>query len=564
MPVSPRVILYGRFSDERQNPSSARDQIAACEARAGREGWHVVDRFSDEAISGAVKLRPGYQALRHAVVDGKADIVMAEALDRLSRDQEETANLFKLCLFHEVKIFTLSEGIVTELHVGLSSTINAVFLKQLAEKTKRGLASKVESGKSAGGRAYGYRVPTAPNGLPMTGELEIHPDEAQTVRRILSDYARGMSPAKIAAALNQEGVPAPNGKDRGDGNWRANTIHGNRHRGTGILNNELYVGRRIWNRQRFVRKPGSKQRISRLNPENEWKVLEVPHLRIVDEGIWRQVKARQAMLDEIRLDNQVEGKAPLSGSQAARRPAYLLSGLIRCGCCGGPMNVGGSNPKRYYCASAREKGKAVCAGIPGIAKDKLERTVLDGIRTQLMQPGAIAEFMEEYSRQFAQLTDDRSARRKQAEAALRKTEKEIANILTAIKAGIFTESTKAELEGLEARKKMQAIEVEAANAEPAALPPDLAEVYRGKVEALVASLNAPETALEAKDAVRALLDRIVVHWDADAKSHAVEIEGELAALLALGTNKNAVSLGETACSLKLVAGTGFEPATFRL
>ncbi|WP_172822175.1 recombinase family protein, partial [Magnetospirillum moscoviense] len=93
MPVSPRVILYGRFSDERQNPSSARDQIAACEARAGLEGWHVVDRFSDEAISGAVKLRPGYQALRQAVVDGKADIVMAEALDRLSRDQEETANL---------------------------------------------------------------------------------------------------------------------------------------------------------------------------------------------------------------------------------------------------------------------------------------------------------------------------------------------------------------------------------------------------------------------------------------------------------------------------------------
>lgn len=166
-----RVAIYGRFSDERQNASIARDQIVLCEAHAQREGWRVVDRLSDEAISGAVRARPGYQALRKLIAEGQATLVTAEALDRLSRDQEETANLFKLCLFHEVKIFTLSEGIVSELHVGLSSTINAVYLKQLAEKTHRGLASRVEAGRSAGGKAYGYRVPLHPDGLPRTGEL---------------------------------------------------------------------------------------------------------------------------------------------------------------------------------------------------------------------------------------------------------------------------------------------------------------------------------------------------------------------------------------------------------
>lgn len=66
-----RVAIYGRFSDERQNASSARDQIALCEAHAQREGWRVVDRLSDEAISGAVRARQGYLALRKLIAEGQ-------------------------------------------------------------------------------------------------------------------------------------------------------------------------------------------------------------------------------------------------------------------------------------------------------------------------------------------------------------------------------------------------------------------------------------------------------------------------------------------------------------
>ena len=77
--------------------------------------------------------------------------------------------------------------------------------RQLAEKTHRGLSSRIEAGKSAGGRAYGYRVPLHPNGLPITGELEIVKEEAAVIRRIMADYADGLSPKKIAAALNAEG-----------------------------------------------------------------------------------------------------------------------------------------------------------------------------------------------------------------------------------------------------------------------------------------------------------------------------------------------------------------------
>lgn len=37
--------------------------------------------------------------------------------------------------------------------------------------------------------------------------------------------------------------------------WRPSTIHGHAGRGTGVLNNELYIGRRVWNRQRYLKDP---------------------------------------------------------------------------------------------------------------------------------------------------------------------------------------------------------------------------------------------------------------------------------------------------------------------
>ncbi|GBR07131.1 recombinase family protein [Asaia siamensis] len=570
--MTERVAIYGRFSDDRQNPHSASDQIAVCTRTAHERGWDIIETYTDEAISGSVRNRPGYQKLRHAIVDGTITVIMAEALDRLSRSQEETANLFNLCRFHDIKIYTLSENWISELHVGLSSTMNALYLRHLADKTKRGLEQRVERGQSAGGLSYGYRVPTLPTGLPDTGKLEIVPEQADVIRRIYTDYARGVSPRAIAAALNAEHIPAPqHGKRRGDGNWRANAIQGNRQRGTGILNNELYGGIRVWNRLRYVRPPGEARRVSRPNPESEWKRDAVPHLRIIDQALWDRVRARQTQIDETRAAKDTGDTQHLSGSHATRRPVYLLSGLIRCGACGGTMNIAGSNPKRYYCADAREKGRFVCQGIPGIAQHKLESTVLDGLRHELMQPAAVADFITRY--QAYQRDLDRN--RQDALARLRResgqVQRKIDNVMEAIMRGILTDSTKATLEQLESRKKALTVELAQTTTQAPSLPADLAAVYAAKVTALVTSLNDPATRLEATEAVRGLIDRIIVVWDADLREHRVKIEGKLVALLRAGqTTKPASDQNGRAVrtaaesSLELVAGAGFEPAAFRL
>jgi hypothetical protein len=120
------------------------------------------------------------------------------------------------------------------------------------------------------------------------GARAIHPDEAATVRRIFRAFADGQSPKTIAKQLNAEGVAGP------DGPWWPNTIAGQPKRGTGILNNELYVGRIVWNRLRYLKDPETGKRRSRLNPSHVWVTVEAPQLRIVDDESWQAVKARQA------------------------------------------------------------------------------------------------------------------------------------------------------------------------------------------------------------------------------------------------------------------------------
>ncbi len=132
-------------------------------------------------------------------------------MDRLSRDQEDIAGLFKRMVFAGIKIVTLSEGEITPLHVGLKGTMNALFLKDLADKVRRGLRGRVENGKSGGGNSYGYDVVRKldGNGKLVRGERAINSFQADVVCRIFRDYAAGKSGQRIAAELNKEGIAAP-------------------------------------------------------------------------------------------------------------------------------------------------------------------------------------------------------------------------------------------------------------------------------------------------------------------------------------------------------------------
>ena len=211
------VAIYARYSSDRQRDASIEDQIRLCEERARREGWRIHRHYTDHGISVASLERPGIRALLQDAQAGVFQVILAEALDRLSRGQADIATIYERMAFAGIRIVTLTEGEIGALHVGLKGTMNSLFLKDLAEKTRRGLRGRIEAGRSGGGNSYGYDVVRriGADGLAVRGERSINEEQAGIVRRIFAVYGAGKSPQAIAKQLNREGIPAPQGKPRG-------------------------------------------------------------------------------------------------------------------------------------------------------------------------------------------------------------------------------------------------------------------------------------------------------------------------------------------------------------
>ncbi|WP_316185569.1 recombinase family protein [Bradyrhizobium sp. SZCCHNRI1003] len=528
----PRVALYARYSSDNQSESSIEDQFRLCREHAKRERWKVTSTYHDAAISGAsMILRPGIQLLLQDAQRGLFDVVLGEALDRISRDQADVATLFKHLRFAGVSIVTLAEGEISELHVGLKGTMNALFLKDLALKTHRGLRGRVEKGKAGGGLCYGYNVMKGldANGEPIRGDREIIVEEARIVRRIFRAFAAGKSPKAIAVELNKDGIPGPLGRAWGD-----TSIRGHVSRGTGILNNELYAGILVWNRQRFVKDPATGKRVSRPNPESQWIRTEVPHLRIVDDGLWQAARARQQKISALFGPNPAntrEGRA--KRLHLANRPVFLLSGLLNCGCCGGRIGI--LMPNRYGCLNHYRRG--TCANNRTIMREKIEAWVLAGLKDRLVSSEAVAEAVRAYAEEMNRLNHDRRARAETDHRALQKIERAVAGIMAAIEDGLYQPSMKARMDELERQKAEITARLSQAPADVPDMHPNIANVYRKNVARFTEALTDPHGGREAAEALRSLIGEIVLTPGKKRGEVNAELRGELMGILKLSNSQ---------------------------
>lgn len=563
-----RVALYARYSSDNQREASIEDQFRICREQAKREKWKIVGTYKDAGISGAsMILRPGIQTLLQDAQAGEFDIVLAEALDRISRDQADVATFYKHLKFAGVPIVTLAEGEISELHVGLKGTMNALFLKDLAAKTHRGIRGRVEEGKNGGGLCYGYKVVKQldERGDPIRGDRVIDEAEAIVVRRIFRDFAAGIAPRMIARTLNAEGVPGPGGKP-----WNDTTIRGHVKRGTGIVNNELYIGRLIWNRQRYIKDPSTGRRVSRLNPQSEWIIRDVPELRIIDDELWQAVRERQGEIAEkfINLAEAIRAHHKKNRLNATRRPKSLLSGLVFCGCCGGTYSLRSSS--RFACSTHVSKG--TCDNSRTIPQEELERRVLDGLKARIMSPEIVEDAMRAYAEETNRMNRQRRSNGDAWRTELSKVEKQIAQIVEAIADGMYHPSMKEKMTGLEARREELTSLLADAPADTPDMLPSASAIYARKVAALAKALNRPAERQEATQALRELIEKIVLTPGPERGEIYATLHGELRTILewterqAVGKATKNKTPGEVRAgvSLSVVAGAGFEPATFRL
>lgn len=164
-------------------------------------------------------------------------------------------------------------------------------LEQVRYRTREGMKTVAKKGRVPGGICYGYSIKKmiGADGEQIRGLREINADEAAVIVWIFKQYVKGFSPDAIAEILNGQGIPGPRGQV-----WRGTAIRGHRRRGTGILNNQMYIGRLVFNRLVYRKNPVSERRVSRLNSPEQHIIQEIPTLRIVPDSLWKRVKRRQA------------------------------------------------------------------------------------------------------------------------------------------------------------------------------------------------------------------------------------------------------------------------------
>ena len=517
-----RAVVYARYSSDLQSDRSIEDQERVCREYAQRlPDAKVIGLYADRAISGAsIKNRPEVAKLLADARAGHFDIVIVDALDRLSRDMEDLAHVHKRLDFLGVKLHSVADGLVADIHVGVKGMLGSMFLKNLAANVKRGKTGRVLSGYSAGGRCYGYRniAKLDADQRPILGLREIEPTEAAVIRRIFDDYLRGKSPRAIAAALNKEGVPAPYG-----GLWNGVVINGQKKRGYGILYNPLYVGKVVYNRTHNIKNPDTGKRLIRMNPERDWIVREKPELRIIRQDVWDAAQ---------RLKREYSSLAP----QGARRPRHLFSGLCRCGVCGGSYTV--KSRQQLGCSGHYQKGNAVCENGHIIRFPDLERRVLEGLKDKMLSKERMADFARAYQEERKRLAGDRHAEIDRLERKAATLDRQIGNIVDAVAEGAAS---------LALKKKLAALEDEKATIEPQLVSlrrenkvidfhPSKIESYRKAIENLQHALAMDETErLETVAILRRVVDAVEIYPGGKRGDVEIKVRGVLSEIFNLAS-----------------------------
>ncbi|MXZ45688.1 MAG: recombinase family protein [Chloroflexi bacterium] len=306
-----RAIVYSRVSTDGQerDGSSLDTQERACLELADERGWTVVRRIRDTA-SGSLLDRAGMDELRSALSRGEAGVVVAYAVDRLSRNQNHIGVLFDELERAEARLELVTERFedtaVGRFILAARAFIAEVEREKIAERTMRGKEERARSGRlpqATGRGCYGYTYD------PESGRREIEPYQAAVVRRIFQRYAESRSFSAVASELNDAGIPAFAG-----GFWYPITIRR-------MLLNAAYVGRTVYRRTKRVRaRAAGARRRSRVVERPPQEQIEIPGATpaIVDAVLWDRVQALLA--DPVRVSRR-----PL----ARRRD--MLRGRLRCG-----------------------------------------------------------------------------------------------------------------------------------------------------------------------------------------------------------------------------------------
>lgn len=560
-----RAAVYARYSSDRQSPASIEDQLRRCREYATTQGWDVLPDhiYTDQELSGAGSDRPGWMRLRSAI-NGKPrlfDVLLVDDTSRLCRNLGENSSFADEAKFLGLRVVAVSQGIDTDnkqakVLMTFHGLADEMYIEELSSKTHRGLEGRALKGLSTGGRTYGYDSVAEPNvvgadGIPARRK-QINVAEAVVLRRIFQMYADGHSYSTIAKTLNAEHVPPPRKrKDRNPNpTWCPTAIRE-------MLRRDLYIGRLVWNRREFRKRPGTNKRVSRPRPEDHWtEPIEMPELRIIDDHLWNRVQARLAVVGEMY---NYKGRPGLA-HRASTSP-NLLTGVLKCGTCGHNLTVvtGRSvyGKGRYGCPVNFKRG--ACSNGLKQRADEIEWHLFSELQDAVLQPEAVEHAIQEFQKQLeaslAGLDTKITGMRQRA----KQLQQEIGNLAsTAAQCG----PTPALVKEINIRQQeLDDITRQVLSAEPDSISAEI-----GRIRQFVS---------EQLGEIRQLLKVDVQKAKAELQKHVTsirmvpQIEGKEGHYIAEGEwnllGGYGGEVGKSATKrIRMVAGEGFEPSTFGL
>ena len=401
------AVVYARFSSHNQTEQSIEGQLAAAQTYAAAKGYMIIHEYIDRAMTGRNDNRDEFQQMLSDCAKKQFQIIIVWKVDRFGRNREEiTFNKYR-AKKHGVRVEYVAENLPDSPEgVILESVLEGMaeyYSLQLSQNVKRGLRESAKKGKVFGGKVpLGYTI-------SKDKTYQLDPKTAPTVKMIFDLYVSGKTCAEIARHLNSLGLRTSTG-----GEFNKNSLRP-------ILKNEKYVG------------------------VYESKTMDVR----IDDGIPAIVDRNT--FDTAQLLLRENQKAP---SRSWDKSDYLLTDKLFCGHCGSAM-IGesgrshtGTKYNYYLCGSHKRK-----TGCPkrAVRQDWIEDYVIKKT-VDLLFDDDLLNWIVDNTWTFYQAESHDESKRNAIQKQLDDVNRANANILRAIEAGIFNDTTRVRMEELQAQK----------------------------------------------------------------------------------------------------------------
>ncbi|WP_369253327.1 recombinase family protein [Geodermatophilus amargosae] len=336
MPEVKAAAVYARISSDTEGRAlGVARQLEDCRRLADQVGWTIAQEYVDNDLSAySGKRRPAYQQMLTDLADGLRDAVICYHVDRLTRRPVELESFVATVDAAGVRKVRFVSGdmdlgtgdglLIGRIMAAVAANESAAKSRRMRRKWEQNAASGVPHGGSV--RPFGYEA----------DRLTVRPDEAAVIRDLAARYLAGESLRSLCGWLTEQGVATVTGKQ-----WRSPTLRG-----------LLRSGRIAGLREHRGEVVGPAQWAPIISPADRDRILA-------------------------RMAEQVR-----SGRRTPRR--YVLSGLLRCGKCGGKLYASPrEHSRRYVCLKGPDHGG--CGRLTVVA-EPLEQLLVEAVLQRLDGP----------------------------------------------------------------------------------------------------------------------------------------------------------------------------------